>query len=374
MPSNIAVASSQTSPSSSFQLIVHRKDADRWLAKADPYTLANAFVQGVLEIEGDLVAAAREQLARARHNWRTRVVDAMCRTTPWRLTQRWAGRAATARKIRFHYDRSNEFYRQFLDPNMVYSCAYFRDPDVSLEQAQTAKLDLICRKLRLQAGERFLDVGCGWGALAIRAAQQFGALASGCTLSQRQHEHATARVEREGLAGKVAIEERDYRDVSGQFDKISSVGMFEHVGKPQLEQYFRKIYSLLAPGGLFLNHGITRPAPVHSDAQSMFIARQVFPGGQIVRLEDVIEAAEVAGFEVLDVENLRQHYARTCKLWVENLRAHREECLRWVDERTWRVWQAYLAGSSIAFSDGDLGLHQVLLAKRGAAAPMTRVV
>jgi cyclopropane-fatty-acyl-phospholipid synthase len=166
----------------------------------------------------------------------------------------------------------------------------------------------------------------------------------------------------------------DYRDVAGEFDKIASVGMFEQVGRAQLEAYFRKVYALLAPNGLFLNHGITCPAPVHSDAQSLFIARHVFPGGQIVNLHDVIRSAEHAGFEVLDVENLRRHYARTCRAWVDRLTAHRELCLKTVDPSTWRTWLLYLAGSAVAFEVGSLGLHQVLLAKRGAnaAAPTTR--
>jgi cyclopropane-fatty-acyl-phospholipid synthase len=166
----------------------------------------------------------------------------------------------------------------------------------------------------------------------------------------------------------------DYRDVAGEFDKIASVGMFEQVGRAQLEAYFRKVYALLAPNGLFLNHGITCPAPVHSDAQSLFIARHVFPGGQIVSLHDVIHSAEHAGFEVLDVENLRRHYARTCRAWVDRLTAHRELCLKTVDPATWRTWLLYLAGSAVAFEVGSLGLHQVLLAKRGAnaAAPATR--
>jgi cyclopropane-fatty-acyl-phospholipid synthase len=255
----------------------------------------------------------------------------------------------------------------------VYSCAYFKEPGVALDQAQLAKLDHICRKLRVQNGDRFLDIGCGWGALVIHAAQSFGATASGCTLSNRQAEHAAKRVRQERLAA-VSIREMDYRDVTGQFDKIASVGMVEHVGRAQLETYFRRVYSLLAPNGLFLNHGITRPASVRSDASSMFIARKVFPGGEIVRLEDVIRAAERAGFEIQDVENLRRHYALTCRAWVERLDAHREACVESVGEESWRTWKLYLAGSAVAFEDGGLGLHQVLLSKKGAsrATPMTR--
>jgi cyclopropane-fatty-acyl-phospholipid synthase len=366
-------SASATAAAREFEIVARRKDGNQWLSHASAYSVAAAFVKGEVEVYGDLLAAVRFQLARTESNWRRHAFDAICRWTPWRLTQRWASRAATARNIRFHYDRSNEFYRLFLDAQMVYSCAYFDAPEATLDQAQSAKLDHIYRKLRLQPGDRFLDIGCGWGALAIHAARQFGARASGCTLSRRQLEHAEERIRREQLSGQVSILDLDYRDLRGEFDRISSVGMFEHVGRAQLEVYFRKVYTLLAPGGLFLNHGITRPSPVQSDAQSMFIARNVFPGGQIVCLEDVIHAAERSGFEVLDVENLRRHYARTCRVWVERLAAHREDCLRTVDEPTWRTWQVYLAGSAVAFEDGALGLHQILFSKRGAPdAPLTR--
>ncbi len=357
-----------------FEIIPRRKGGREWLAQADAYSVGQAFVQGDIEVRGDFVAAVRFQLHRSEITVRRRFFDAICRWNPWRLTKRWVSRDAAARDIRFHYDRSNDFYKQFLDSQMVYSCAYFERPDVSLDQAQAAKLDHICRKLSLRPREHFLDIGCGWGALVFNAARKFGAYAEGCTLSHRQFEYANHRIQAEGLPEKVTAREMDYRDVTGQFDKISSVGMFEHVGRAQLEDYFRKVENLLAPGGLFLNHGITRPAPLHSDAQSLFIARTVFPGGQIVYLHDVICAAENAGFEVLDVENLRRHYALTCRAWVDRLRAQREACLETVDQATWRTWCLYLAGSSVAFEQGGLGLHQILLAKRGAngAAPMTR--
>jgi cyclopropane-fatty-acyl-phospholipid synthase len=357
-----------------FEIVPRHKRGQQWLARADAYSIALAFVNGEIDVYGDFVSAVRYQLSRSATTFRRQFFDAICRWNPWRLTQRWATRGTTTRNIRFHYDRSNDFYKLFLDSQMVYSCAYFDQPGASLDQAQAAKLDHICRKLDLHAGDRFLDIGCGWGALVRHAARGFGAHADGCTLSQRQFDYATERVRTEGLAERVAIREMDYRDLTGCFDKISSVGMFEHVGRAQLEVYFRTVSQLLAPDGLFLNHGITRPAPVRSDAQSLFIARAVFPGGQIVTLHDVIRAAENAGFEVLDVENLRRHYALTCRAWVERLMVQRDACLRVVDEATWRTWQLYLAGSSLAFEEGGLGLHQVLLAKRGAnrAAPMTR--
>jgi cyclopropane-fatty-acyl-phospholipid synthase len=357
-----------------FEIVASRLGGHRWLARADAYSVARAFVNGEIEVQGDVIAAVRFQLSRSASAWRRQFLDAVCRWNPWRLTQRWASRESTARNIRFHYDRSNDFYRLFLDARMVYSCAYFNRPDDSLDQAQAAKLDHICRKLHLQPGDRFLDIGCGWGGLTLEAAQHWDVHASGCTLSRQQFEYASRRVRTERLEQRVSIHEVDYRDITGEFDKIASVGMFEQVGLAQLEAYFRKVYALLATDGLFLNHGITRPAPVHSDSQSLFIARNVFPGGQLVNLHDVIRSAELAGFEVLDVENLRRHYARTCRAWVDNLTARRELCLKVVRPSTWRTWLLYLAGSAVAFEVGDLGLHQVLLAKRGAnaAAPATR--
>jgi cyclopropane-fatty-acyl-phospholipid synthase len=372
----VSAGSSAAAPAQAqnFEIVPRHKGGQRWLARADAYSVALAFVNGEIDVHGDFVSAVRHQLSHSAGTFRRQFFDTICRWNPWRVTQRWATRGVTARNIRFHYDRSNEFYKLFLDSQMVYSCAYFDQAGATLDQAQTAKLDHICRKLRVRPGDRFLDIGCGWGALVRHAARGFGAHAYGCTLSQRQFDYATERVGTESLAGHVTIREMDYRDLRGTFDKISSVGMFEHVGRAHLEDYFRTVAKLIAPEGLFLNHGITRPAPVQSDAQSLFIARSVFPGGQIVTLHDVIHAAESAGFEVLDVENLRRHYALTCRAWVERLMAQREACLQVVDEVTWRTWQLYLAGSSIAFDEGSLGLHQVLLAKRGAngAAPMTR--
>ncbi|HEY2842960.1 MAG TPA: cyclopropane-fatty-acyl-phospholipid synthase family protein, partial [Bryobacteraceae bacterium] len=271
-----------------FEIVARRLGGRRWLARADAYSVARAFVNGEIEVQGDFIAAVRFQLSRSGSAWQRQFLDAVCRWNPWRLTQRWAGRESTARNIRFHYDRSNDFYRLFLDEKMVYSCAYFNRADASLDQAQTAKLDHVCRKLHLQAGDRFLDIGCGWGALALEAAQQWHVHASGCTLSRQQFEYASQRVRSACLEQQVSIHQMDYRDVAGEFDKIASVGMFEQVGRAQLEVYFRKVYALLAPDGLFLNHGITRPTPMHSDAQSLFIARKVFPGGQILNLHEVI--------------------------------------------------------------------------------------
>jgi cyclopropane-fatty-acyl-phospholipid synthase len=357
-----------------YEIVARPEVRERWLAAANPYAAAMAFVRGEIEVKGDLIAAVKSQLARRRAGWGQALLNWICGFAPWRIAELWQTRSKTARGIRFHYDRSNDFYRQFLDSRLVYSCAYFRNSADGLDAAQLAKLDLICRKLRLKSGDRFLDIGCGWGALAMHAAGRIGARATGCTLSRRQAEYARAAVAAAGLAGNCAIHEMDYRDLEGSFDKIASVGMFEHVGKLRLTRYFRKVWDLLAADGLFMNSGVTRPNPIKSDASTFFIARRVFPGGRIVTLGEAIETAEEAGFEVLDIEGLRQHYALTCRAWVTRLRARRTECLETVDEQTWRIWQLYLAGSAVAFEEGSLGLHQMLLAKRGAAhaAPMTR--
>jgi cyclopropane-fatty-acyl-phospholipid synthase len=372
MATLVAFPGSSASPA--FEIVPLRVARD-WLASADPYTAALAFVRGEFDVAGDLVEAVRWFLTRFSEDrqWRSRWMRLLGWAAPWRIGQLWRSRSRTVRDIRFHYDRSNEFYRCFLDTRMVYSCAYFRDRTMTLDQAQAAKLDLICRKLRLAAGERFLDIGCGWGALPMHAATRYGALAQGCTLSAKQVQWARDAVRSAGLDSRVTVADCDYRDVHGRFDKIASVGMFEHVGRPRLEEYFRHVFELLEPGGLFLNHGITMPASAHHDAQGMFVAQRVFPGGCIVRLADVVDAAEHAGFEVVDVENLRRHYALTCREWVSRLVRNREACLRCADTETWRTWQLYLAGSAVAFGDGGLGLHQVLFARKGSpVAPMTR--
>ncbi len=231
-----------------FEIVPRHKGGQAWLARADAYSVGLAFVNGEIDVRGDFVAAVRYQLSQSATTFRRQFFDAVCRWNPWRLTQGWATRSAAARNIRFHYDRSNDFYKLFLDSQMVYSCAYFDRPGATLDQAQAAKLDHICRKLVLHPGDRFLDIGCGWGALVRHAARCFGAHADGCTLSDRQFDYATERVQTEGLAERVAIREMDYRDLTGTFDKISSVGMFEHVGRAQLEVYFGTVYNLLAPG------------------------------------------------------------------------------------------------------------------------------
>jgi cyclopropane-fatty-acyl-phospholipid synthase len=327
----------------------------------DAYAAAMAFVRGEFDVEGDLAAAIRFKGWQPQSNLRNRLLTVVARSAT-ALESVFQSKAQTAHHIRFHYDRSNDFYRLFLDPRMVYSCAYFRAPEIPLEEAQLAKLDHICRKLDVRPGERFLDIGCGWGALLAHAAGRYGATATGCTLSQAQYEFASARLE-----GRARVLELDYRDLTGRYDKIASVGMFEHVGLRRASQYFRKMAALLTPDGLFLNHAIARPQGVEDDAGSLFVRRRIFPGAQLIHLSETIREAESAGFEVLDIENLRPHYARTCRLWQERLTANREAALRVADKPTFRAWRLWLAACSLSFEEGVSSVYQVLMAKRGSA-------
>lgn len=285
--------------------------------------------------------------------------------------------------IQFHYDLSNDFYALFLDPEMVYSCAYYTDWNNSVEQAQRDKLEMICRKLRLKPGERMLDVGSGWGGLVCHAAQYHGVKAHGCTLSEGQLAFAREKVKRLGLEDRVTFELIDYSNVTGQFDKIASIGMYEHIGLKNIPTYMSKVRSLLADNGLFLNHAISRKAPKDNKAwyqgrmrpEKKAIAKYIFPGGELDDIGHSISAMERAGFEVHDVEGWRTHYARTCQLWCERLTANREEAIRHVGEEKYRIWVAYLAGVSLAFSRGTLRLFQTLASKSAkgpSAVPPTR--
>ena len=284
--------------------------------------------------------------------------------------------------IQFHYDLSNDFYALFLDPEMVYSCAYYTSWTNGVDEAQRDKLEMICRKLRLKPGERFLDIGSGWGGLVCHAAKNFGIKAHGITLSQEQLDFARAKVKQLGLEDRVTLELRDYQSMTGEFDKIASIGMYEHIGLKNIPGYMDKVRSLLSEDGLFLNHVIARRAPKDKGllkgrmrAEKKAIAKYIFPGGELDDIGHSIVAMERAGFEVHDVEGWRLHYARTCQLWCERLTANREDAIRHVGEAKYRIWVAYLAGVSLAFSRGTLRLFQTLAstsAKRPPALPPTR--
>ena len=277
-----------------------------------------------------------------------------------------------AKQVQFHYDVSDDFYALWLDqPRRVYSCAYWRDGAGDLRAAQEAKLDLVCRKLMLRPGERFLDVGAGWGGLLLWAAEHYGVDATGITLSKNQHAHVSRLIAERGLAGRVRMELVDYRALpdgpdAKPYDKIASIGMFEHVGHARLPEYFAKLHRLLAPGGLLLNHGITAGGTRNSQLGAGigdFVERYIFPGGELLHVSHVLAVMAETGWEAVDVENLRPHYARTLWAWSDGLEARLPQAHALTEERVVRAYRLYLAGSAMAFERGWMSLHQVLAAR-----------
>lgn len=282
--------------------------------------------------------------------------------------------------VRYHYDVSNDFYALFLGRWMVYSCAYFETPEDDLDHAQEAKLDLICRKLRLKPGQKLLDLGSGWGGLIMYAAQHYGVDATGITLSQPQADYANERIHALGLGDRCRTLVQDYREINSQdaYDAISSVGMFEHVGEKMLPEYFARAYRLLRPRGVLMNHGIalsavkrmqgsdltnTNKASRSSNLGDSFMDTYVFPDGETVPINVTLRAAEESGFEVRDVESLREHYKLTLRAWIHSLEANHERALQYVDEVTYRVWRLYMSGCAYMFKIGGMNLYQSLLVK-----------
>jgi len=328
----------------------------------DPYSAAMAFVARRFMVQGDLVEAVRffgnekhSTITSSWHSIAARLGNSNV-TFPWHERNR-------SRDIQFHYDRSNEFYAQFLDSRMQYSAADFSDPCRSLEEAQLEKLEHVCRTLKLRPGDTLLDVGCGWGGLVVHAAERFGVKAVGCTLSPSQWEFGMNLVKRRSLEERVSIELRDYREIDGHFSKIASVGMFEHVGRRHLQEYFARMQDLLDEGGIFLNRGIVRPEAVSDGPETLFLQRNVFPGGELAHLADVVRQAGKAGFEVEAMKDLRRHYGLTCEAWVARLQRGSEVCRSLVDESTYRTWLVYLAASAVCFENGTTDALQIVFRK-----------
>ncbi|MGH9117081.1 MAG: class I SAM-dependent methyltransferase [Acidimicrobiales bacterium] len=343
-----------------------------------------AYVFGDVDVEGSMIAAIRE-VARLRALpvplWDRLAMAARLRRLPprpeaaglrrFRPRGRKHSTGRDTQAVRFHYDVGNDFYRLFLDRNLVYSCAYFDEADRAapradeqLDRAQVRKLDLICRKLDLRPGERLLDIGCGWGSLVIHAASRFGVQALGITLSEPQAELANERIRAAGLEGRAEAIVADYREVEGTFDAVASIGMVEHVGAARLGAYFDRAFSLTGTGGRFLNHGITTGRRMEvrdlSRDRHSFIGAYVFPDGALVPAHLAVERMERSGFELLDVEQLRPHYARTLTHWVDRLERRADQARAEVGDATYRTWRAYMAGSVVGFETDDLGVVQVL--------------
>ena len=329
------------------------------------FNLGKAYVEGEIEVEGRAKEIISIGTALAHHTLRPEGKFA-------RIVRSFQhSRKKDAEAIRYHYDVSNDFYREWLDENMVYSCAYFENGDEDLGTAQLMKIDHILTKIRLQPGHTLLDVGCGWGALVIRAAQKFGAKCVGITLSQNQFELAKERIRQAGVEHLVDVRLEDYRDTGGTYDRITSVGMFEHVGEKHLPEYFSKLCALLADDGLVMNHGITTTDPDNGETAfggGEFIEQYVFPHGELVHIGTVLNAMQRGGLEAIDVENLRRHYAKTCGIWAENFEDRAERIRTLVDARRFRIWRVYLAGCAYAFAQDWVSLYQVVCTKAGRDA------
>lgn len=360
--------------------------------------IARAYVAGDLDIDGEIfeVLRMRDQLltrdpgAKIRFGARgwSDLLRAAARLKALglplpaprqeaRLSGRLHSRKRDAEAILHHYDVSNDFYRLVLGETMTYSCAYFQSPEIALDDAQRAKYDLVCRKLGLRRGMRLLDVGCGWGGMLVHAAENYGVEALGITLSLNQFDYASKLVARAGLASQVEVRLHDYHDLSDEpFDAISSIGMFEHVGLAEMRQYLATLHNQLRPGGRLLNHAISRPAGRSGFDRKSFVARYVFPDGELIEVGNVVTAMQELGFEVRDVESLREHYALTLRRWVGNLEANWEDAVASAGLPRAKIWRLYMAGSGLAFESGRINVHQVLAVRPdplgSSGMPLTR--
>jgi len=351
--------------------------------------LAEAYVYGDFDLTGDILAIfpLAEQLSNKPWSAREKLrIGGLLlglagrddhEYSPTHLNGRLHSKSRDRNAVRFHYDVSNEFYQLWLDSSLVYSCAYFNSAEDTLDRAQEQKLDYICRKLRLRPGERLLDIGCGWGGLIRHAARNYGVQAIGITLSRQQSDLANQRIQKAELGSLCEVHLIDYRDASqlGQFDKVVSVGMVEHVGERNLPEYFRAAFNLLKSGGVFLSHGIGQAGNRAGPADPTFTDVYVFPDGELVPIATMLGHAEQAGFEVRDVENLREHYFLTLCHWLRRLEANEEQARNLVGDIKYRIWRLYLAGSAYYFRSAKLALYQSLFAKPEhgeSGMPLTR--
>jgi len=389
-----------TEKSATVTLAFHSPAAfSRIVLGRDILYLAECYFNGIVDVEGDIYEALdiRHYLSSIRLSFREKLYLAIkllplqarhksacsdiSESPPGTLRKHFRDRSTKAfnkAAVAYHYDVSNDFYRLWLDEQMVYSCAYYEDKTDRLERAQRNKLDHICRKLRLRRDEKLLDIGCGWGALMFWAAEHYGVNCHGITLGQEQYEYVKKQIVSKKLQQRVSVELLDYRELSGTniYDKVVSVGMFEHVGLKNMKQYFSIAHRLLKPGGLFLNHGIAIDTQGwRKSVGTEFINRYVFPDGQLDTVSNIQKIMEDVGFEIHDVENLRSHYALTLREWVKRLQSRHEEALHCVSEATYRVWKLYMAACAEQFEEGGIAVFQVLISKREPYAnpvPLTR--
>jgi cyclopropane-fatty-acyl-phospholipid synthase len=362
-------------PAPSVTITLHSPALLRTLLRGDFAKLGDAYVEGKLTVDGSIDDILRTGIALAERIGKSTAVNRMTRLA--RLVPRRHSRRRDAADVSYHYNVGNDFYRLWLDDEMIYSCAYFRDGTEDINLAQRQKLDHICRKLMLKPGERLLDIGCGWGGLLRFAARHYGVSGVGITLSGPQCAYARELMASDRLGERIDIRVQDYRDLKPHepFDKVVSVGMYEHVGLANLARYFATVHRLLRPGGIFLNHGVyatDAEGRAQGPAGGEFIDRYVFPGGAVPHLSRAIFEAARAGFEFADAEDLRPHYARTLEHWSRRLEARREEAIAAAGDKYYRVWRVYLAGMAQAFDRGWLSVAQVLSFKPAADGSVRR--
>src|SRR5579884_1249902 len=385
---------SANAESASFTLVLQHPGALRSMfLPPNELNLFEAYIYNDFDVEGDIesLLAMLDQfideqghigkLEQLRYGKRLMSLPGTGQRRPDNLAARLRGTRHSKERDRqavtYHYNRSNQFYSLWLDQRMVYTCAYFATADDDLDVAQERKLDYVCRKLRLQPGERLLDIGCGWGGLLIYAAQHYGVEALGITLSQPQAELANERIAQAGLSQKCRVKICDYRDLdeTEAFDKIASIEMFEQVGEALLPTYFKQVWRLLRPGGVFLNQGIASRADKIMLDKANFFGRYVFPDGESVPISRTLCAAEMSGFEVRDVESLSDHYPLTLRHWIRRLEAHADKVRAMTSDLTYRIWRLYMAASAHGFRSGRLTNYQTLLLKADrerAQLPLTR--